>query len=186
MDKVLIASGSEKGKSVLKDLLQSTGYTGVDSVPSASEARRKLINSAYQMVIINMPLSDETGRELAFQIEETDAAVLVIIKAGQEEIFGRFGTERGIFVLTKPLNRQTFHDAIRYARSAQHRIMALKEKNRQLLKSLDDLKVIYKAKCLLIAEKGMTEEESHHYIEKEAMNLRLTKRQVAERILAVY
>ena len=42
------------------------------------------------------------------------------------------------------------------------------------MKSLDDLKVIYKAKCLLIAEKGMTEEESHHYIEKEAMNLRLT------------
>ncbi|MEE0776095.1 MAG: ANTAR domain-containing protein [Bacillota bacterium] len=186
MDKVLIASGAEKGTVVLKNLLQSAGYTGVESVLSASEARRKLINSAYQMVIINMPLADETGRELAFQIAETDSAVLVIIKAGSEEIFGRFGTEKGIYVLTKPLNRQTFHDAVRYARSAQHRIMALKEKNRQLLKSLDELKVICKAKCVLVAEKGMTEEEAHHYIEKEAMNLRLTKRQIAERILAVY
>lgn len=186
MDKVLIASGGEKGTAVLRELLQSVGYTDVESVLSASEARRKLINSDYQMVVINVPLVDETGLDLAFQVAESDSAALVITRAGGEVMLGRFGDEKGIFLLTKPLNRQTFQDAVRFVRSAQNRIAALKEKNRQLLKSLDDMKVICKAKCVLVAEQGMNEAEAHHHIEKEAMDLRLTRRQIAERILAVY
>ena len=45
------------------------------------------------------------------------------------------------------------------------------------------LRLVSRAKCLLIENRGMTEAEAHHYIEKEAMNSRRTREQVAEEIL---
>lgn len=184
MKPILIVSGTEKGAEALSDLLKNEGYTLMETVNSASEARRRLSTGNYWLVIINMPLSDESGRELAFQIGETEIAPLAIVRAGNEEIFGHYGSEKSVFVLTKPLNRQSFHNALRYIRIAQVRLEILRKKNRELLKTLEDTKVINRAKCKLIENEHVGEEEAHRRIEKEAMNLRLTRRQVAEKILA--
>ena len=40
-----------------------------------------------------------------------------------------------------------------------------------------------RAKCVLIEYLKMTESEAHRFIEKQAMDMRITKREVAERIL---
>ena len=48
---------------------------------------------------------------------------------------------------------------------------------------MEEIRIINRAKCLLIETRGMTEAEAHHYIEKEAMNSRRTREQVAEKIL---
>ena len=43
-----------------------------------------------------------------------------------------------------------------------------------------------RAKWLLIERRGMTEAEAHRYIEKEAMDTRLPKREVARDILRTF
>jgi len=57
-----------------------------------------------------------------------------------------------------------------------------KEKNR-LLRQVDDIKKIDRAKCLLIQHNNMTEEQAHKYLEKKAMDSRLTRREVADKII---
>ena len=89
----------------------------------------------------------------------------------------------GIFILEKPLNRLLFYQIIRIAQAAHIHIMNLTEENKKLRQKLDDLRVISRAKCLLIQEKNMTETEAHSYIEKNAMNHRNTRREVAEIII---
>ena len=49
-----------------------------------------------------------------------------------------------------------------------------------------EIRIVNRAKCLLIEQLKMTEEEAHRYIEKQAMDRCVTKRTVAENILSTY
>ena len=46
--------------------------------------------------------------------------------------------------------------------------------------------MIDRAKCLLIENEYLTEEEAHKQIEKTAMNERVTRKAIAQRIIAEY
>jgi ATP-dependent Clp protease ATP-binding subunit ClpC len=64
--------------------------------------------------------------------------------------------------------------------------LAMDDKDKELArlrKNLSEIRVITRAKLYLIQTRGMTEEEAHYYLEKEAMDRSLTKKEVAEEIL---
>lgn len=62
----------------------------------------------------------------------------------------------------------------------------LKKQNEQLQKKIEDIKFVDRAKCVLIEYLKMSEAEAHRFIEKQAMDLRVTKREIASRILKTY
>ena len=65
--------------------------------------------------------------------------------------------------------------------------LELVRKNEQKLqKKLEELKKVSLAKCLLIEHIGLTEPSAHRYIEKEAMDSRLPKIMIAEKIIDEY
>lgn len=47
-----------------------------------------------------------------------------------------------------------------------------------------EIRTISRAKILLVEKKGMTENEAHKHIEKQAMNLCITKLEVANKIIS--
>ena len=51
---------------------------------------------------------------------------------------------------------------------------------------MEDIRLVDRAKCILISQMDMREEEAHRYLEKQAMDRRTTKRAVAEGILKTY
>ena len=51
---------------------------------------------------------------------------------------------------------------------------------------IQEIRLVNRAKWALIQCLGMSEDETHHYIEKLAMDHRISKREAASRILAVY
>ena len=60
------------------------------------------------------------------------------------------------------------------------------EENKKLKNKIRDIKLIDRAKLTLIQYLNMSEEESHRYIEKQAMDRRITKVEVAKNILKIY
>lgn len=58
--------------------------------------------------------------------------------------------------------------------------------NTELQKKIDDFSIIGRAKSVLMKTLGMTENEAHKYIEKSAMESRVTKSEIAKRLLATY
>ena len=56
----------------------------------------------------------------------------------------------------------------------------------KLKEKINDIRLIDRAKLTLIQYLKMSEEESHKYIEKQAMDLRITKVDVAKNILKIY
>ena len=68
----------------------------------------------------------------------------------------------------------------------KYRIRVLQKENEKLTSRLDSVKTVNKAKWVLVEYLNMTEQKAHKYIEKQAMERRLTRMQVAEKILKTY
>lgn len=156
----------------------------VSPASSGAAARRALNEGDFSLVLVNAPLPDEFGHELAqAAARDTAAGVLLLVKAEQAEQAAGLVEDDGVFVLAKPLSRTLFSQALRMARAVSARLDGLARENRRLQSRIQDIRLVDRAKCLLIELRGMTEPEAHAYIERRAMDSRKSKRQVAEEIL---
>ena len=187
MDRYLLVSGTEKGRVLLLELLSAENSVHVDVVSTGGDARRLLIENSYDIVIINTPLSDENGIELACDISQSNSSgVILIIKAEFAEEIEEKVSEFGVFVVEKPINKAIFFNAIRFVKTSRQKMIRLVESQGKLKKQIEDIKIIDRAKCCLIEYLGMTESQAHKHIEKQAMDLRRNKRSIAEDILRTY
>ena len=104
---VLIVSGTQKGAAYITELLSPREFAPMTTALSSGDARRLLLRRSYDLVVINTPLPDEFGHELAEYItEKFVSGVMVIAKA---EIFDQVNDKMepfGILTVQKPLIRR--------------------------------------------------------------------------------
>lgn len=184
---VLIVSSTEKGAELISTLLDLKLGGSVTVAKSGGEARRLLVSGNYGLVIINAPLSDEFGHELACRAAEdaTSGVILMVKNEMFDEICHRVGAY-GVLTVAKPVSRQFFYQAVKLLEAVQAKWMKLEKENRKLEGKLEELRVVSRAKCLLVEYLHIGEREAHRYIEKQAMDLRVTKKVIAEDILKTY
>ena len=183
LSSVLIVSPAESGEKIVS-MLDCMEYGPVKRITNASEARRQTAHDGFDIVIINAPLCDDDGYELALAIaESSDSAVMLVVRGeSYDEI--RYRVESaGIFTIPKPLSAATFHSALNLIRMSQKRLLALDAENKKLRMKIEELKLIDRAKWMLITEKGMDEAAAHRYIEKGAMDSRMTRADFARAII---
>ena len=103
---VLIVSGTQKGAAYITELLSPREFAPMTTALSGGDARRLLLRRSYDLVVINTPLPDEFGHELAEYItEKFVSGVMVIAKA---ELFDQVNDKMepfGILTVQKPLSR---------------------------------------------------------------------------------
>ena len=68
----------------------------------------------------------------------------------------------------------------------QKKIRALETKASSLQSKMEDIRLVNRAKLLLIEQLKMSESEAHRYIEKRAMDTCVKRRKVAEDIIKTY
>ncbi len=186
MERVLIVSSSQEGRRFIAELLPPGAQTAVVTT-SGAEARRQLADLDYDTVIINAPLTDEYGHELArLAARQSMAGVLILVKNERVDDVAARVEEDGVFVLPKPVSRPLFFQSLKLLDAARRHMLALQKENRRLQAAIEESKLIGRAKCALIQCALMTEPQAHRHIEKQAMDLRLTKREVAESVLKTY
>lgn len=187
MKSVLIVSSSQSGTKSLIELMSAQDSYLFQTVSGANQARRQMIEQDYDIILINTPLQEEFGDELSIAAAELLSAGVVLL-TGHElaDAVAQRVEEFGVFVVSKPIVRPLFYQAMRLVIASHRRIVGLKEQNTKLQNKLQVLKVVARAKCALMQSLKMTEAEAHRYIEKQAMDLRLSKREVAENILKIY
>lgn len=185
MERVLIVTNTKKSADVLVALFKARiKIECADIASSGVEARRKLIENNYTIVFINAPLPDEFGYDLAsMAASETTAGVMLAVKNEHADAAHEKVENDGVMVLSKPIVQAEFYSALRIVQAASRRLMGLYKENKKLQNRLEDIKIIDRAKCVLIEFRGMSEPEAHSFIEKQAMNTGLTKRKVAQEIL---
>jgi len=183
---VLVVSSSEQGADLIYKLLDVTKYSPVTTLKNAGEARRRLISSSFDIVIINAPLSDEFGHELAMSTVDSSSGTVLIVK---NQVFDEISNKMeklGVLTLSKPLSASLFRQSLSLIFASRERLKRAEKENIDLRAKIEEIRVVNRAKCVLIACLKMSEPEAHKYIEKQAMDTRMTKYKVAENILKTY
>ncbi len=184
MGRAMIVSAGANSNEYLSARLNELGYTRSAIVPSGTEARRRMMEADFELVIVNAPLPDEFGHELcAAAVEQTDAGVILLAKAAAcDSLMGPMNAQ-GVLVVSKPFSGALFLQAVHMAAASNHRLQRLRVENDRIQAKLAQVRLVSRAKCLLIERKGLTEAEAHRAIEKEAMDSRRDRGEVAQEII---
>ena len=187
MDSILIVSSSKKGMSFFTEVLSQNSYGEIVTVTNGGEARRLLVERDFDLCIINAPLIDEFGDEFAKDIVSNGIGqVILVVRTDIYDEVSEKVEELGVITIAKPMNRTIFWSALKIANDTYNKMCRLKKENNKLLQKIEDIRMIDRAKCILIQYLNMTEAEAHRYIEKQAMDMRSTRKVVAEGILRTY
>jgi len=187
MENALIVSCSEKGADFFSKKLLAASAKLIMVVQSCGEARRILLERDFDLVVVNAPLKDESGEGFAQHI--ASGSVSQVILAVGNEHFDAVSADcedLGILTISKPVNKDVFWATLKLAIAAQNRLRHMRNENSMLKQKLEDIRIIDRAKCLLISRLNLSEKEAHRSIEKQAMDMRSSKREVAEVILKTY
>ena len=187
MDSALIVSSSEKSIAFFTEMLKAASINQIVTLGTGGEARRLLLKRDFDLVIINAPLPDESGESLSRHIAaKRISQVILVVKSQFFEEISAATEDFGVLTVSKPVDRTLFWTALKFAKSAGSRLRAMEEENKKLKQKIEDIRIVDRAKCILISLLKMSEQEAHRYIEKQAMDMRITKRAVAEGILKTY
>ena len=184
---VLLVSSSPKFNESMLALLPESRFYPVAAVSDVSSARRRLLVSKYDIVIINAPLPDDFGTRLALNIcDNSGTAVLLFVKAEHyPDINGRV-SPFGVLVLPKPASSQTVSQSLQLLCGTRERLRRMEQKTASIEEKMEEIRIINRAKLLLMEQLKMTEKEAHRFIEKQAMDRCVTRITIAQSILSTY
>lgn len=184
---MLIVAASQKFVDSMIPLLPVTDYWPVTMAHSVGEARRRIVETAFDIVLINAPLPDDFGMHLAIDIcTNSNAGVLLLVKNDYfNDIYAKV-VSYGVITLSRPTNVQMVAQNLRILCATRERLRQLEAKQATVEEKIEEIRLVNRAKWLLIECLSMTEAEAHRYIEKQAMDLRCSKREIAENIIKTY
>ena len=88
--------------------------------------------------------------------------------------------------LGKPLSSVLLTQALRALCAMRERMRTREQKLHTVEETIEELKLVNRAKWLLITCLNMTEDEAHRYIGRLAMQQKRQKREIAESIIRTY
>ena len=184
---VLIVSASEKLNQAMPEIFGVPVFSPVQFVSNVSTARRAVAERDFDIVVVNSPLPDDTGVRFAVDtVSAYQTVVLFLARTEQyEQSYDRLA-EHGVFLIQKPVSKSSFQLAAGWLVSARERIRKTEKKTLSIEEKMNEIRLVNRAKWLLISELKMTEPDAHRYIEKQAMDRCVPKRRVAEEIISTY
>ena len=184
--RVLVAGGNEKLCDLLSEILPKNEYAFLPPAKTAGEVRRLTMDRSVDLVILNAPLKDEFGIQLAQDLAENNMGVLLLTGSDVFEQVSYRVEQSGVITLAKPTTKQSLYIALRALTALRSKLLQMEQKTKALQQKVADIHTVNHAKWLLIQHDNMTENEAHRFIEKQAMDMRLSRREVAESIIRTY
>lgn len=180
--RVLVVSSRDQFDSYIADTMPSGMNMTADIKRNASAARRLLLEREYDIIIINMPLSDETGIELALDTVNTCQVLLVTPKEIFDEVLDRV-TDYGVIVMPDGSNVHRMEKILRYLIAESNKIKKFQKQIADVQDKMDQMRLVNKAKFMLVEEKHVSEDEAHRMIGKLAMDNGISRGKAAQMII---
>ena len=184
---VLIVSNSEKFQSALRSLLPESACSPIVTVASVGAAERARNNQDFDFVFVNSPLPDDAGIRFAIDCCRAGGTVVLLFAAAAlyDSIQSRV-EKHGVFVLPRPVPRDAILRGLNWMAAARERLRSYEKKVQPVEEKMEEIRLVNRAKWLLISELKMSEPDAHHYITHQAMDRCCSKRTVAEEIIRLY
>jgi AmiR/NasT family two-component response regulator len=183
--RVLIAEDEALIRLDLREMLVEEGYDVVGEAGDGETAVRLTEDTKPDLVILDIKMPIMDGLAAAEKIAGARLAAVVILTAfSQRELVERARAAGAMAYLVKPFQKSDLVPAIEIALSRFAELTALEAEVATLNERLETRKVVERAKGQLMAAYSMSEPQAFKWIQRTAMDHRLTMREVAERIIA--
>ena len=169
------------------DLAEMLGEEGYEVVGQAADGERAVelaeeLRPDLVMLDVKMPKLD--GISAAQRIAEKRIAPVVILTAfSQRELVERARDAGAMAYLVKPFTKNDLVPAVEMAVSRFAELQMLESEVADLTERLETRKLVDRAKGILQQQLDLSEPESFRWIQKTAMDLRLSMKQVAEGVI---
>ncbi|WP_370881740.1 ANTAR domain-containing response regulator [Catenuloplanes nepalensis] len=183
--RVLIAEDEALIRLDLAEMLVEEGYDVVGEAGDGETAVRLAGELKPDLVILDIKMPIMDGLAAAERIAGDRIAPIIILTAfSQRDLVERARAAGAMAYLVKPFQKSDLVPAIEIALSRYSEVAALESEVASLSDRLETRKVVERAKGTLMATYGMTEPQAFKWIQRTAMDHRMTMKEVAERILA--
>lgn len=171
----------------IRALLQQHMDCRVHTVASALQGRRCAREEEYDIILVNSPLEFDLGVDFVKTLVKITYAAVVILTPADivKDVLDQVA-DQGVLVLGKPLRKDQFIAEVDSAYLASQRTRVIYVENVRLKKKIRELKVVDRAKVLLVEYLKLSEEQAHKYIEQQAMELRKSRAEIAQSIINTY
>ncbi len=183
--KALILSSSGETINSLVRIAEQAGFD--DTAVSDGRDIRDIPPDKYYVILSSLPFEDVFGLDRVTYINKFFSACQVVFVPSKvyEEVCGKLGG-RGIMLLPRSVSEAAAVNAVRSVCALREQLDELREENAALRRSLDETKLVNRAKCVLIEYLRITEKDAHRQIQKRAMDHRITLSEAAAEVLKTY
>ena len=183
--KVLIAEDEALIRLDLVELLTEEGFEVVGQAADGEEAVKLARELEPDLIIMDVKMPGMDGITAAEVIgEERIAPILMLTAFSQSELVERARDAGVMGYLVKPFGASEVVPAIEVAIGRFAELRAIEEELANLEDRFESRKIIDQAKGMLQEGLGLTEPEAFRWIQKTAMDLRKSMREVAEGVIS--
>ncbi len=182
MKNILIAARTDIACKAYAEMLDNSMFRITEM--SDAGAIRFLDLNAFSAALISLPLADENGISLIEELHEKyDTPLGVLVKPDINEIQLKKLAAANAYILKKPVSRSNYVLAAYLLTSFSDNNADMKERIKALERKNSEIKLMSRAKLLLMQSKGMSEDDAHAYILHRAMNKQMSIDAVCKEII---
>jgi AmiR/NasT family two-component response regulator len=185
--RILIAEDETIIRLDLRSILEGAGYEVCGEARDGEEAIALASAERPDLAILDVKMPRLDGIEAARRIlEERPIPIVMLTAYGQEELVSR-AVEAGVFgYLVKPFRESDLLPAIHAARARHAELVELREEAESLAEALATRKVVERAKGLLMAREGLSEQDAFKRLRRASQVSGRPMKVVAEALIATF
>ena len=183
--KILLADDEAILRLDLREMLTDAGHEVIGEAANGEEAVKlaKELKPEFIIMDVKMPVMD--GLTAAKLIAaENIAPVLLLTAYSQQDIVEKASEAGVIAYLVKPIREEQLFPAMELAEKRFQEMQKLNGELAQLKESLETRKLLDRAKGILMAAHGMTEQEAYRKMQQFSMAKSISFKSLAESIIA--
>lgn len=183
--RILVAEDEALIRLDLAEMLQEAGYDVVGQAANGEQAVEQARELTPDLVIMDVKMPGMDGISAAEVLGKEGIAPVVMLTAFSDRALVERARDAGVMAyVVKPFTANDVLPAIDIARSRWQERQALESEVADLAERFETRKRLDRAKGLLQQQLKLSEAESFRWIQKAAMDRRLSMREVADAVIA--
>ena len=182
--RITLALHNVQAAEKIKYALQRSGYAVGEICTSGGEAIRRVRAGATDLLLINQEMPDMTGLEVATIIgDENLCSVVLFASLEKRALCADIVADYDITLFTKPVNISALLSTIEIVLQNRRRMDRMEREMVTLKESLENRKLVERAKGILMKRKSISEAEAYRRIQKMSMDSRVSMKDIALKII---
>ena len=183
--RILLAEDDSAVAASVHEQLRALGHEVVGEAATGKEAVNLAAKLKPDLVLMDIVMPDGDGIAAARQISEQSPTPVVFLSGHfDEELLEGVVASGGLAYLLKPATSDQLQAAVGLAQGRFREMKDLGEQVRRLEEVLEARKLVTRAKGLIMQRHGLTEEDAHRRMQKEASQANMKVVDLARAILA--